>query len=99
MLSVLRIYSIDNRTINEYGAIGGMRTDRGNRSTWKKPSPVTLCPPQIPHDLGSNSGHCSEKPVTNCLSYGISKINKIIFFFTKLSIKIVVFLSMEWINL
>jgi hypothetical protein len=32
-------------------AIGGMKTDRGNPSTRRKPAPVPLCPPQIPHDL------------------------------------------------
>jgi hypothetical protein len=31
-------------------AIGGMKTGRGNQSTRKKPFPVPLCPPQIPHD-------------------------------------------------
>jgi hypothetical protein len=33
------------------GAIGGMKIGRGNRSTWRKPAPMPLCPPQIPHDL------------------------------------------------
>jgi hypothetical protein len=33
------------------GAIGGMKTGRGNRSTRRKPTLVPLCPPQIPHDL------------------------------------------------
>jgi hypothetical protein len=28
--------------------IGGI-IDRGNRSTRRKPTPVPLCPPQIPH--------------------------------------------------
>jgi hypothetical protein len=28
-----------------------MRIGRGNRSTRRKPAPVPLCPPQIPHDL------------------------------------------------
>jgi hypothetical protein len=28
-----------------------MKTGRGNRSTRRKPAPVPLCPPQIPHDL------------------------------------------------
>jgi hypothetical protein len=43
-----------NRTIvpapNDYndGEIGGM-IDRGNRNTWRKPTPVLLCPPQTPH--------------------------------------------------
>jgi hypothetical protein len=35
----------------ECAAVGGMRVGRGNRSTWRKPAPVTLCPSQIPHDL------------------------------------------------
>jgi hypothetical protein len=35
----------------DYGAIGGMKIDRGNRSTWRKPAPVPHCPPQIPYDL------------------------------------------------
>jgi hypothetical protein len=53
-------------------AIGGMRIGRGNRSTRRKPAPVSLCPPQIPHDLtpGSNRGCRGGMPVTNRLSYG-----------------------------
>jgi hypothetical protein len=35
----------------DYGAVGGMRIGRVNRSTRRKPAPVPLCPPQIPHDL------------------------------------------------
>jgi hypothetical protein len=31
-------------------AIGGMKIGRGNRSTWRKPAPAPLCPPQIPLD-------------------------------------------------
>jgi hypothetical protein len=30
------------------GEIGGM-IGRGNRSTLRKPAPVSLCPPQTPH--------------------------------------------------
>jgi hypothetical protein len=33
------------------GEIGGMKIGRGNRSTRRKPSPVPLCPQQIPHEL------------------------------------------------
>jgi hypothetical protein len=29
-LSVSRLYSVDNRMINECGTVGGMRIDRGN---------------------------------------------------------------------
>jgi hypothetical protein len=31
------------------GEIGGMMIGRGNRSTRRKPAPVSLCPPQTPH--------------------------------------------------
>jgi hypothetical protein len=33
----------------EDGEFGGMN-GRGNRSTWRKPAPAPLCPPQIPLD-------------------------------------------------
>jgi hypothetical protein len=33
------------------GAISGMKTGRGNRSTRRTPAPMPLCPPQISHDL------------------------------------------------
>jgi hypothetical protein len=33
------------------GATDGMKNGRGNRGTRRKPAPVPLCPPQIPHDL------------------------------------------------
>jgi hypothetical protein len=36
---------------DDYGAVGGMRIGGGNRSTQRKPAPVPLCPPQIPHHL------------------------------------------------
>jgi hypothetical protein len=36
---------------DECGAVGGIRICRGNRSNCRKPAPVPLCPPQIPHDL------------------------------------------------
>jgi hypothetical protein len=32
------------------GEIGGI-IGRGNRSTWRRPAPVPLCPPQTPHAL------------------------------------------------
>jgi hypothetical protein len=35
----------------EDGEFGGMLIGRGNGSTQRKPAPVPLCPPQIPHDL------------------------------------------------
>jgi hypothetical protein len=36
---------------DDYGAIGGMRIGRGYRNTRRKPIPVPLFSPQIPHDL------------------------------------------------
>jgi hypothetical protein len=36
---------------DECGAAGGMRIDRGNRSTGRKPAPVPLCITRIIHDL------------------------------------------------
>jgi hypothetical protein len=32
----------------DYGAVGGMKIGRGNRSTLRKPAPAPLCPPQNP---------------------------------------------------
>jgi hypothetical protein len=36
----------------------------------RKPTPVQLCPPQIPHDLCSNKDLSCEKPTTSHLNYG-----------------------------
>jgi hypothetical protein len=36
---------------DDYGAVGGMRIGRGNRSTRRKPALVPLCPPQIQYEL------------------------------------------------
>jgi hypothetical protein len=36
---------------DDCGAIGGMKFDRVNRSTRRKPASAPLCLPQIPHDL------------------------------------------------
>jgi hypothetical protein len=36
---------------NECGIVGGKKICRENRSTRRKPAPVPLCPPKIPHDL------------------------------------------------
>jgi hypothetical protein len=36
---------------DDCGAIGGMQIGRVNWSTRRKPAPVPLCPPHIPHDL------------------------------------------------
>jgi hypothetical protein len=35
----------------DFGAIGGMKIGRGNRSIRRKPASLPLCPPQVPHYL------------------------------------------------
>jgi hypothetical protein len=50
-LSVSRLYSVDDGMIDEHGAAGGMRTGKGNWSTWRKSVPVPLHSPKILHDL------------------------------------------------
>jgi hypothetical protein len=37
------------------GEFGGMMTGRGNRRTRRKPAPMPLCPPQIPHAARSRT--------------------------------------------
>jgi hypothetical protein len=39
----------DGKSYDKCVAVGGMRT--GREAPWRKPAPVPLCPPQIPHDL------------------------------------------------
>jgi hypothetical protein len=39
------------RMIDEYGAFDGMKIGRGNRSTRRKPAPLSLFSPQIPYYL------------------------------------------------
>jgi hypothetical protein len=52
------------------GAIGGMKIGRGNRSTRRKPAPVSLCPLQSPHDLTRTRTRAAgvRKAATNRLS-------------------------------
>jgi hypothetical protein len=46
-----------------------MKISSGYWSTTWKPAPVQFCSPQIPYDLGSNTGRRCGKPATNRLSY------------------------------
>jgi hypothetical protein len=51
------------------GEIGGMMIGKENRSTRRKPTPVPLCSPQIPHTSPyANPGRRGGKPATNRLS-------------------------------
>jgi hypothetical protein len=55
-----------------FGAIGGMRIGRGNRSTQRKPTPAPLCPPQNPtwQTRSRSPDRSGGKPAINHLSYG-----------------------------
>jgi hypothetical protein len=48
--------------INEFGAVGGLRTGRGNPNTWRKPAPVPL--------LSIHSQHALTWDASNYLTYG-----------------------------
>jgi hypothetical protein len=50
-LSASKLCSTDHWTSNKCGAVGWVKTGRGNESTWRKPIPLPLCPPQIPYGL------------------------------------------------
>jgi hypothetical protein len=59
---------------DECGAVDGMRIDRGNRSTRRRPAPVPFCPPQNPHDLtwARTRGRRGGKLAIICLSCGMA---------------------------
>jgi hypothetical protein len=58
-LPVSRLANVDDKTVHGRAAICDMRAGRSNRSTWRKPAPVPLRPPQIRHKLARYLG---EKP-------------------------------------
>jgi hypothetical protein len=62
-----------------FGAIGGMKIGRGNRSTRRKPTPVPLCPPQNPtwQTRSRTLDRSGGKPATNRLSYGAAVFSPI----------------------
>lgn len=45
------LYEYQSEVIDQYGAFGGMRIDRENRSTPRKPALVPLFPPHNPQGL------------------------------------------------
>jgi hypothetical protein len=57
-------------TIDEYGAVGGVRINRGERSTRRKPAPVLLCAPQIPNELRLKYDRYGRNSATNRPSCG-----------------------------
>jgi hypothetical protein len=52
-LSVSVLYSVDDRMVNQYGAVGGMKIGMEGRSSGRKLAPVPPCSPQNPHDRKS----------------------------------------------
>jgi hypothetical protein len=60
MLSVSRLYDVDYRLIIESRTVGGIKIGRGNRSTRRKLTVVSLCPPEIPHDLVWDRDRCRD---------------------------------------
>jgi hypothetical protein len=61
---------------DECAAVGGMRIGRRNRSTRRKPTPVSTTNRTWPY-LGLNMGHRSGKPATNRLSYGTALLTRL----------------------
>jgi hypothetical protein len=55
-----------------FGAVGGMKIGRGNRSTRSKPTPAPLCPPQNPtwQTRSRTPDRSCGNPAANRLSYG-----------------------------
>jgi hypothetical protein len=50
-LSVLRLWNVSYRMIDECEYDDGLIIGRGNRNNVRKPALMPLCPPQIPHSL------------------------------------------------
>jgi hypothetical protein len=63
-----------------FGAIGGMKFGRGNRSTRRKPTPAPICPPQNPtwQTRSRTPDRSGGKPATNRLSYGATSCQEYI---------------------
>jgi hypothetical protein len=46
----LKLYTVNDRIINEFGAVCGISIGRGSPSTRRKPTPISFCPSQMVHD-------------------------------------------------
>lgn len=71
-LSVLRLYSVNAMSTNEFGGVCGMISVKGDLSTWRKPSTLPLCLPKFLHDLTWDWTWSAAvgKPATNPLNHG-----------------------------
>jgi hypothetical protein len=49
------MYSVCESTINEHGTIAETR----HRSTHEKPTRITMCPPEVTHDLTWDRNHAA----------------------------------------
>jgi hypothetical protein len=75
-----RLMTFRKHGMMEHTRISGMMIDRGNRSTWRKPAPVSLDQPQTPHAcLDANLEHRGRKPVINRLNYGTALFHVLLF--------------------
>jgi hypothetical protein len=77
-----------------FGATGGIKFGRGNRSTRRIPTPAPLCPPQNPiwQTRSRTPDRSSGKPATNRLSYGAAHLS--IYSSIYLSIYLSIYVSM-----
>jgi hypothetical protein len=53
-VNVSRHYSVDDRTVNKYGTVGGLIIGRGNKIARRKSTAVLLYTPQIPYELNED---------------------------------------------
>jgi hypothetical protein len=60
-------------SIYECGVVSGMRIGRGNGSTRRKPAPVPLCPPQIPHDLTWDRTRAAEVESRRLIAWAMAR--------------------------
>jgi hypothetical protein len=63
MLSISTLYNIDDKMINEFVEVGGMRIITKNQNYWRKPAQAPLRPPQF--SPRSNPGYRGGKPEIN----------------------------------
>jgi hypothetical protein len=60
------------------GGIDGMKIARGSRSTVRKPTPVSLCPPRIPHDLSRARTWAAAVGSQRLTAWAIARPNSIV---------------------
>jgi hypothetical protein len=71
-VSVSKLFCVHDKMTNEYGAFGGMRIVKGNRSTRRKSDLLSFSPPQTPRDLNWDRLR-GGKPANKPLNYGTAQ--------------------------